>query len=511
MSIGVPRFGRRAACLGGLATAVSGRVARAQKDTDTLRITWRDAISDLDPYRNQIRTGFVLAHHVWDCLIDRDPQTLQLKPLLATDWRLEDETTLAFTLRQDVRFHDGSPFDADDVVYTVNSARAANWVTAPGLFAWLAAAERVDATHVRLRLHQPFPAALEYLAMVLPILPRAYRERVGPEGFSRAPIGTGPYRIVAQADPALIQLERFEDYIPDGPKPRPAIRHIAIRTVPDADSEFADLLADQADWIWQVGPAMFDAAAHQPGLTVLRAESMRIGYLSLDAAGRSGAGNPLTQIKVRQAVCHAIDRTALVKRLGVVATRVAEAPCFATQFGCDTAVAVRYPYDPARARALLVDAGYPDGFETDLVSYVLADDGVAIRGALQEVGITARLVQLPTNEARARAAAGQAPMFLGNWGSFSINDVAAILPQYFCGGPQDYARLPELSDLIQRAGVTGDADQRRGLYSAAIRLITEQAFWLPTHTYATTYCFNRALNFRAFPDELPRFYLASWK
>jgi peptide/nickel transport system substrate-binding protein len=160
---------------------------------------------------------------------------------------------------------------------------------------------------------------------------------------------------------------------------------------------------------------------------------------------------------------------------------------------------------------LLSEAGYPDGFTTDLVSYVLPEDGLAIRGALQAVGITARLAQLSTVDALARAGAGQAPLFLGSWGSYSINDVAAFLPQFFTGGPLDYTRLPELQTLIEQAGASGDADQRRGKYAGAIRLITSQAYWLPTHTYAATYGLSRALSFRPTPDELPRFYLASWK
>jgi len=89
--------------------------------------------------------------------------------------------------------------------------------------------------------------------------------------------------------------------------------------------------------------------------------------------------------------------------------------------------------------------------------------------------------------------------------------VAAILPQFFTFGPLDCARRPALADLIRRAGTTGDADQRCGLYSEAIRTITNEALWLPTHSFATTYCLSRTLNFHPFPDELPRFYLSSWK
>ena len=500
---------RRALWFGGAALAAGLRPppARAEPAMDTLRITWRDAIANLDPYSNQLRTGLVLAHHIWDCLVDRDPETLQLRPLLATDWSRPDDTTLEFTLRDGVRFHDGTAFEAQDVVATVQSVVAGDAVAVPGLFTWLAGAEAVDAHRVRLRLNQPFPAALDYLAMVLPILPRGWRDLPDP----RPPIGTGPYRVAEMDGARRISLERFEGYYAGGAKRRPAIPRVVVRAVDDEQTPFTDLLTDQADWIWQLGPDQFDAIAHQPGLQAVKVESMRLGYLSLDAAGRSGAGGPLTRLPVRQAVMYSLDRAGIARRLGSVATRVPEAPCYPSQFGCDAAAAVRYPYDPARAKALLAEAGYPDGFKTDLVSYVLPQDGQAVRGYLQAIGITATLIQLPTEDALARAAAGQAPMFLGNWGSYSINDVAAFLPQFFGGGPLDQARLPELQALLEQASRSGDADQRRGLYSQAIRLITAQALWLPTHTYATTYGFNRALTFKPVPDELPRFYLASWK
>ncbi len=497
---------RRAVCLGAALLAARGTARAEVPVRDTLRIMWRDAVANPDPYANQLRAGLVLAHHIWDCLVDRDPQSLQIRPLLATSWSQPYETTWRFTLRGGVRFHDGSPFGAADVVDTVRRVAAGD-VAVPGLYAWLKDAEAEDDTAVRLLLHQPFPAALDYLAMVLPILPRGWT----PQPDGAVPPGTGPYRLAERVGGERMTLERFEDYFTGGPKGRPAIARLAIRAMEDEQAPFTALLSDATDWIWQLGPDQFDALQHQPGLQAQRVESMRLGYLSLDAAGRSGADAPTTQLKVRQAVLHALDRPAIAKRLGSVAGRVPDTPCYPTQFGCDAAAAVRYPYDPARAKALLAEAGYADGFTTELVSHVLPEDGQAVRSYLQAVGITANLVQVSTNQALALVAAGKAPLFMGSWGSYAINDVAAILPHFFGGGPLDQARLPALRALLAQAGRSGNPDQRRGLYSRAIRQITAEALWTPTHSYATTYGFNKALNFKSFPDELPRFYLASWR
>ena len=94
--------------------------AAAQKSADTLRIVMRDALPNIDPYYNNLRTGVVMHHQGWDALVYRNPDTFKLEPLLATEWKLPDATTIEFTLRPGVKFHDGSPFTADDVVYTIN-------------------------------------------------------------------------------------------------------------------------------------------------------------------------------------------------------------------------------------------------------------------------------------------------------------------------------------------------------------------------------------------------------
>ena len=485
--------------------------AMAQKSADTLRITWRDAIPNVDFYYNSLRAGYIIQIHAQDGLVYRDPDTFQIKPLLASSWKQVDDTTIDFILRKDVTFQNGDKFSADDVVYTMNGLLADKQLSVPSNYGWLAGAEKLDDYTVRVKLKRVFPAALQYIAMVLPIYPKAYREKVGPAGFSKAPIGTGPYRITKVDGVTEIDMERYDGYFAGSPKGKPAIKYIKIHEVADAATEMAELLGGRADWIWDFSPDQFDAVAAMPNLTALRAETMRVAYLQLDAAGRTGADNPLTKQKVRQAIAYALDRATMAKQLMQGNSRPLDAPCFPTQFGCDQAAAVHYDYNPAKAKQLLAEAGYPNGFDTELTSYLLPQWNGAMQGYLQAVGIRAHINQLQVSAVIQRVQEGKTQMNSGSWGSYSINDVSAFLPYFFTGSANDYTRDPEIIKLVNEGGSVTDPDQRRAAYSAAIKRITEQADFIPLFTYVKTYGFSKDLLFKGYPDELPRFYLSSWK
>jgi peptide/nickel transport system substrate-binding protein len=484
---------------------------RAQKAADTLRVTWRDALRNLDFYYNVQRTGFLLQLHVWDGLVYRDPDTYQLRPLLATEWRQVDPLTIDFTLRAGVTFHNGDPFGADDVVYTVNTVVSDPYLSVPSNYAFLASAEKLGDLRVRLKLRRVFPAAMEYVAMVLPIWPKAYRQKVGLHQYSAAPIGTGPYRVTRVDGESAIDLERFDGYFAGSPKGRPAIARIAITEVADAAAELDALLSERADWIWDFAPEKLQQVASLPGLQAVVGDTMRVAYLNMDSAGRSGAGNPLTMTKVRQAIVMAVDRTAMARQFMLGAAKVVDAPCYPTQFGCDQGAAVHYEFNPNKARQLLTEAGFPSGFSTELVSYLLPQWTEAVRSYLAVVGIDVRILQLPVAEAVQRNEAGMSPLNMGSWGSYSINDVSAFMPYFFTGGPDDYTMDPAIAALVREGGSVNDIDQRRRAYSQAIKLITTQANFLPLFTYVKTYGFSRSLSFKPSPDELPRFYLSSWK
>jgi peptide/nickel transport system substrate-binding protein len=487
--------------------------AMAQKSADTLRVVERSTVTNVDPYYNSLRSGLILTHQTFDGLIYRDPDGFVLKPALATAWRFIDDVTIEFDLRRGVRFHNGDPFTADDVVYTLNLvSNPDSRVATPANYSWIKEAEKIDDFTVRLHLKAPFPAALQYLAFVTPIYPKAYRERVGPEGFSRAPIGTGPYRIVRVDQAKQVDLERWDGYYEGAPKPRPAIGKIQIRYVPDAATEMTELLAGRADYIWNFNPDQFERIRQHPRLTAQQQETMRVAFLMLDAAGRTGADNPLTKQKVRQAIWHAVNRKEMAERLVRGGSRVPDAPCFPTQFGCDQEAAVVYEYDPEKAKRLLAEAGYPDGFETELVSYIQPTQWTAaVQGYLQAVGIRARVSQLQVQAVIQRSWAGTTPLYMGSWGSYSINDVSAIMPNFMGrGANDDYSRDPDIHRWLEEGGSTNDVEKRLAAYRNVIRRATEQAYWLPLFTYVSYYAHTRDLDFTPYPDEMPRWYRAKW-
>jgi peptide/nickel transport system substrate-binding protein len=495
-----------------LAALLAAPAAQAQKSADTLRVTWRDAVPTMDPYYSPLRAALVLAHQTSDTLVYRDPETFALKPLLATAWRYIDDTTLEFDLRQDATFHNGDKFSADDVVYTLNRILSDKQVSVPSNYIWLAGAEKIDTYKVRVKLKRVFPAALEYIAMVLPIWPQAYRERIGIDAYAKAPIGAGPYRFTRIDGTTQIELERYDGYYAASPKGRPAIRRVVIHEVTDANTELAELLAGRTDWIWNFVADNFNNIAAVPTLQAVRAESMRIGYLSMDVSNRAGLpDNPFAKRDVREAVFRAIDRQAIARQLVQGGARVPNTPCYPEQFGCDAAAAIDYPYDPGRAKALLAQAGYPNGFDTEIVSYVLPQYNGAIQNYLAAVGIRAKMTVLQVASAVSRSMEGKDPIDLGNFGSYSINDVSAIMPYFFNGGANDYVRDPALSKLVEQGGNSIDPAARRAFYSQAIHLVSEQAYWLPLHTYVTTYGFSRQLDFKPYADEVPRYFLSKWK
>ena len=351
-----------------LAIGTATGSAKADKASNTLKVAFTKELESVDSYFNSAREGVILQHSVWDGLLFRDQGTGEYKGNLATSWKWIDDTTLEFKLREGVKFHNGEEFDADDVVYTVNFvANPKSGVVTQSNVSWMKEARKVDKYTVQIVTKGPFPTALEYLAGPVSIYPNDYYGQVGPAGMGLKPVGTGPYAVESVEPGKHFVLKKYDGYH-DSPKGKASIDTIDIRTIPDVNTQLMELMSGGLDFFWGVPSDQAASLAATDRFKVVNETTMRVGYLELDAVGRAGADGPLTKLAVRQAVNYAIDRKAMVDNLLNGHSKVVNSACFPTQFGCEQDVTV-YNYDPKKAKALLVEAGYPDGLTIDFYAY----------------------------------------------------------------------------------------------------------------------------------------------
>ncbi|MCO5069943.1 MAG: ABC transporter substrate-binding protein [Rhizobiaceae bacterium] len=495
------------------ASALTPLAAQAAKSDDTLRIVWKESVPNVDPHFNQLRSGIIINSLVMDTLILKNPSTGEFMPLLATSWEWLDDTTIRFKLREGVKFHNGEPFDADDVVYTLNFlVDPANKILTPNNSSFIKEAVKVDPFTVDVKLKTPFPAALEYLAGPLFIYPNEYHSKVGPEGMGKNLVGTGPYVMKEIDGVSRYLMTRNENYF-DSPKLPAAIGNIEIRVVNDEATEMLELMSGKADWIWKFNADQVAQLDAQPNIQANLYESMRIGFLNFNILGAGdNKDNPIANVKVRQALAHAINKEELVEYLVQGDARAIDTPCFPAQFGCNVDAAVKYEYSPEKAKALLAEAGYPDGFSTQVIGARNAQWVAKVQEDLSKVGVKAEASVIQGATLVDLFGKGQVPIGYWDWGSYSVMDVSAILPAFF-GGQSSSDRVgdKEVADLVAKGGSEVDPEKRKAIYDEAIKLITERALMVPIHSFVVPYAFTEELEFTATPDETPRFYWAKWK
>ncbi|MBX3142752.1 MAG: hypothetical protein KF813_03265 [Trueperaceae bacterium] len=344
-------------------TALVGGFALAQKTLTIVRPT--DPVA-LDPHLETTAPGSWVYTQILEPLITVN-QNMEIEARLATSWEFLDPTRLRFTLRQGVTFHDGTPFNADAVKYTWDRARNP---AQPGRWAALAgpvtSIEIVDEYTVDVVAAQPYGPLL--LTMTMPytaiVSPTAV-EALGDQ-FSRAPVGTGPFKFVEWRTNDRIVLEANDDYW----RGRPALDQVVFRTVPEEGARMLSLRAGEADMVLLPTPSELAALSEDPRFQVNGAPGVGVFYLAFNLDREA-----VQDVRVRHAVAHAIDRELIVEAIieggGVLATSVLGAPVFGYK---DMKLLELYPYDPERAIELLQEAGYTrgsDGMMRDASGQVL--------------------------------------------------------------------------------------------------------------------------------------------
>lgn len=494
----------------GTASVLMPSLAQAGKADDTLNIAWGREQASLDYYFQNAREGIIVNRHVWDNLLYQDPKTGEFKPLLAKSYKVIDDQTFEFVIRKGVKFHNGKELTVDDVLGTIE------FLTRPDTgkiqsrpVDWIDRAEKTGPNTVRIYAKKTTPLALLYLAADIPIYPKDYYAEVGPEGMGVKPIGTGPYKVTEVQPGKKIVFEKNEDYFADSPKGQPTVGKIIQRTIPDVNTQIVELASGSLDWIYKVPADQAEKLGSLPNIRVETTSTMRIGYLTFDVAGKSGP-NPFQDIRVRQAVAHAIDRKGIADNIVRGGSKVVNAACYPSQFGCTDKVS-SLPFDVAKAKALLAEAGFADGLKTEIYAYRDRNYLEPMIGYLSSVGIQTDMRFGKYSATRDAIRGGKVPFAFMTWGSGSVPDVDAITSVFFGGSADDITMDTDVQKWLAEATSTMDPDVRKAAYTKALSKIADEVYWLPLFTYPTSYAMTKDVEWTPTEDEIPRFFTATWK
>lgn len=475
--------------------AFAAGAALGQKAKDTLRIGVRDSPSSILVYDDPQPEAGVIGRAVFEPLVDIDRSSGKVQPLLATSWSWPNDRTLELKLRDDVKFHDGSPFDADDVVYTLN------YLVDPKVnlrfkanYDWIERAERVDRYTVRILLKHPSPLALLRLGVTLSVLPSDLHSKYAQAGdFGRkTPVGTGPYKV------ELMDLNRGVILVRD-----PGHRHGAspasigrVHFVPIADeqTQIAQLMTGGLDLVRVENKDQSDLLRATPGLAVTATQGQSYIYLSMDAVNRSG-NKALADERVRRALVQALDRETLAKSVlaGDEEVKAIDALCFRFQQGCDFSTRPA-PFDRAAAKTLLAQAGYANGFDVEITATPGQKQiAEAIAGELRKVGVRAKVEPLTFAAYRKKQRDGKLQLLVSVWTSGGMPDASATTDFFFSGGPRDYWRDPAITRLHEQGLATLDEAKRRSLYRKAFDIANAKSYVMPLSTRPTVLAHARDL------------------
>jgi peptide/nickel transport system substrate-binding protein len=356
----------------------------------------------------------------------------------------------------------------------------------------VASVEAASPLSVRFTLNHPDPAFLQKLAFSAfgPGSPANIRQYNGGGDLIRNPVGTGPFRFVKWADGDYITLERNEEYWGE----KPALKTLTYRVIKEPASRFLDLRAGTVDGVDNLAPDDIAAAQADPNLAVYTRPPFNIGFLGINRSRK-----PFDDPRVRQAVALAINKAELVKAFFPL-TAVAASQFVPPNITGHSDGLADWTYDPARAKVLLAEAGYPNGFDTTLwvmgISrhYFPNPDrvGEALQAYLADVGIRAEIVAYDWGTYLQKVRAGEADLFLNGWIA-DYPDATNFLDTFFGAGSDGSlgGRFPELVGMLREGGSTLDPAARQAIYDRANALIHDQVPAVPLVHNSTAVAFSK--------------------
>lgn len=453
----------------------------------------------IDPHGAQgvERSTLTVARHIFDTLVFRDPFTGNYKPALAIEWSIPDQNTWVFTLRPDVRYHDGSRLTSADVKACIERVLALKGPPAP-LWAALEAVETPDERTVHIRTRTPVGTMLANLALLY-IAPAS---RVNAEGFFNNPVGTGPFKFVSWRRDAEIRLEANTNYWGEPP----GVQTLVFKDIPEVAARVTALETGEVDFTYGLPPDQLPALRRNPELELVSVASYTYYFVWFNHQRP-----PFNDVRVRKAMWHALDIATMARDLLKDVGKPAQAPIPETVFGFTPQAP--YEYNPARARQLLREAGFPEGFETTMQWN--PGSGPQDRELVQAMISYWNAIGVKVKSLEKERAQWLKDLLDLNWdlnfqtNSVQTGDADFTLRRLYHSGARrlGYAN-PNLDRLLDEAATTLDQRRRLDLYAQAQRILWEEAVGIFPFDLLEVYVFRKRLSgFVPEPSGIPNFRL----
>jgi len=473
-----------------LVAALAG--GAAARDKDTLIVAQETEPVGLDTTRNNLHECLNVSHNIQDRLFEPQ-EDASVTPALAEKWEWTDETSLKIWLRKGATFHNGEPVNAAAVKFSydrllnpeLKSPHRGRMVAFTGL-------EVVDDYTLVLKTAQPFAPALHLLSYYLPIVPPKYVKEVGDEMYNRKPVGAGPYKVVSWEKGKDIVLEYYEGWY--GPKP--AYKHVIFRAIPEEAARVASVLTGESDVVEglslrsQMTVSKSDKAYTTSGMGVMP-------YMGLNTYQK-----PFSDERVRQALNYGINRPLINKTIFEGQGILAAGPISPRSFGADLSLKP-YPYDPDKAKKLLAEAGYPDGFEARL-SYPtnmqqIQEQAQVIAGDLAKIGVKVQLQPLDPPVMWQKYKGREHQMYIYWWDDNPESD--RYMFSLLHSKSRDYYYKNEETDrLLDAARSTLDREKRAKLYNEVDRKLYKECPWVFLYIVPKVYGVNNKVDYQGRRD-----------
>ena len=479
-----------------LATAaiVCAAPAFAQKSQDTLRVSINNPFVQLSSYNLPLDEAAVFYSEVYEKLLNYDEHTQKYVPSLAKSWKQIDDQTLEFELRDDIKWHNGKTFDANDVKVTLEYLiDPKSKITYAPRYTWVKSVEVLSPTKFRIHEVEPVATALAQLAYRFYIWNGDLLSKAeDKDDYGRvSPVGTGIFKVAQLDKNKGILVERYDGFN-TSPNRKAQAKRVHGIPMPDRQTQTAQLMTGGLDLARNVSPDAAKSLAENPNLKVTYIDSNNLFYVALDSQDLSG-NKALSDIRVRKAIHMAINREEIIKYIvpgGDVAEHI-NADCFKATIACDYSV-LPPKYDPAGAKKLLAEAGYPNGFDLDYLVFAPNKPiGEAIAGDLFKVGIRTNVQPADIGLYRRLQGDGklQAWSILFPTGSFP--DAGNIFGVLFTGPAMKYYNDPVIEKAMKDGEAEADADKRKAIYKVAFNRINEMAYHLPISSIPNVYVHSK--------------------